>query len=850
MNEKLTDVQPTTGKLGTFAGVFTPSILTILGIILFMRLGYVVGNAGIGRTLIIIGMANVISVLTSISLSAIATNLKVKGGGDYYLISRTLGVEFGGAIGIVLFMAQSISVAFYCIGFGEAVTLMLPGYAYLTPRIIAVVAISLLFILAWLGADWATRFQYIVMTLLTLAIASFFIGGVPRWNRTVFSQNWMPPSGSMDFWPLFAIFFPAVTGFTQGVSMSGDLKDPGKSLPLGTFLAVGLSIIVYFAVALVFAGALPNTTLMTNMGAMKQISWVGGLVDAGVISATLSSAMASFLGAPRILQSLSSDHIFKFLSFFAKTEAGTNNPRRAVLLTAGIAYSTIGLGQLNLIARVVSMFFLISYGLLNYATYYEAHAASPSFRPRFHWFDKRLSLLGFLSCLGIMLSIDMKNGAIAISILFAIYQYLKRTAGLSRWADSGRSYHLQQVRSHLISASKDPEHPRDWRPQLIVFTNDPIRRHQILQFAGWIEGGSGLTTAVKMIEGTGAKTEKLRIEAQEELTADIRKNNLGAFSLVISAPEMQSALQVLSQAHGIGPLRVNTMLVNWFDQLGKGISGIEKLKFIQNLSVLFRRGNNIIILKTDQERWGKLTDPGVEKNPIDVWWQDSATGNLMLLFAYLMTRNDLWEDAGIRLLVEESEEGAGKDMMRIKNLVEEYRIDASPEIIKKINASTVVETSKNASMVFFPFRIRQYKLVDASGYSLQRMLDQLPAVSLVLAAEGVDLTAGPDEGEVGEVATALDAFEAANKRVRATEKEMDAANKTVEKLKKDILTLKDREITDEAIQSLRDLESELNKTQEISEKAYRKAAREKAKAEDVKKTLENLGLPIEREDQE
>jgi len=850
MNEKMTDVQPTTGKLGTFSGVFTPSILTILGIILFMRLGYVVGNAGIGRTLIIIGMANVISVLTSISLSAIATNLKVKGGGDYYLISRTLGLEFGGAIGIVLFMAQSISVAFYCIGFGEAVALMLPGYAYLTPRIIAVVAISLLFILAWLGADWATRFQYIVMTLLTLAIASFFIGGFPQWNRTVFFQNWMPPAGSMDFWPLFAIFFPAVTGFTQGVSMSGDLKEPGKSLPLGTFLAVGLSIIVYFAVALVFAGVLPNTTLMTNMGAMKQISWVGGLVDAGVISATLSSAMASFLGAPRILQSLSSDHIFNFLSFFAKTEAATNNPRRAVLLTAGIAYATIGLGQLNLIARVVSMFFLISYGLLNYATYYEAHAASPSFRPRFHWFDKRLSLLGFLSCLAIMLSIDMKNGAIAISILFAIYQYLKRTAGLSRWADSGRSYHLQQVRSHLISAAKGPEHPRDWRPQLIVFTNDPVRRHQILQFAGWIEGGSGLTTAVKMIEGTGAKTEKLRIEAQEALSSDIRKNSLEAFPLVISAPEMQSALHVLSQAHGIGPLRVNTMLINWFDQLGKGISGIEKLKFIQNLSVLYRRGNNIIILKTDQERWGNLTDPEVDKSPIDVWWQDSANGNLMLLFAYLMTRNDLWEDAGIRLLVEESEEGAGKDMMRIKNLIEEYRIDASPEIIKKINADTVVETSKNASMVFFPFRIRQYKLVDASGYSLQRILNQLPAVSLVLAAEDVDLTAGPDEGEIGEVATALDAFEAADKRVRAAEKEMDAANKTVEKLKKDILTLKERQITDEAIQSLMDLEAELTKTQEIFEKAYRKAAREKVKAEDVKKTLENLGLPIDREDQE
>jgi amino acid transporter len=218
------------GKLGTFAGVFTPSVLTILGIILFLRLGYVVGNAGLGPALLILGLANGISILTSVSLSAIATNLKVKGGGDYYLISRTLGLEFGGAIGIVLFLAQSVSIAFYCIGFGEVLAFVLTIQLKAAPQIIAAIAVSFLFIFAWMGADWATRFQYVVMVILAAAIASFFIGGFIEWDTTQLLQNWAPSGMNINFWALFAIFFPAVTGFTQGVSMSGDLKD-GHSAP-------------------------------------------------------------------------------------------------------------------------------------------------------------------------------------------------------------------------------------------------------------------------------------------------------------------------------------------------------------------------------------------------------------------------------------------------------------------------------------------------------------------------------------------------------------------------------------------------------------------------------------------
>ena len=199
MEKDRTDETKGQGTLGTFAGVFTPSILTILGIILFLRLGFIVGSAGLGPALLILCLANGISILTSVSLSAIATNLKVKGGGDYYLISRTLGIQFGGAIGIVLFLAQSVSIAFYCIGFGEVLAYLIPLQFKAAPQIVAAAAVSFLFIFAWLGADWATRFQYVVMTILTVAIASFFIGGLLKWDSALLSRNWAPAGFNIDF---------------------------------------------------------------------------------------------------------------------------------------------------------------------------------------------------------------------------------------------------------------------------------------------------------------------------------------------------------------------------------------------------------------------------------------------------------------------------------------------------------------------------------------------------------------------------------------------------------------------------------------------------------------------------
>ena len=823
-----------TGTLGTFAGVFTPSILTILGIILFLRTGYVVGSAGFLQALLILSLANCISILTSVSLSAIATNLKVKRGGDYYLISRTLGLEFGGAIGAILFMAQSVSIAFYCIGFGEA----LSGSGFMmgkeaNPQLIAFAAIAFLFVFAWLGSDWATKLQYIVMALLVLALISFYLGGISKWDILVFRENLATPDNGPPFWVLFALFFPAVTGFTQGVSMSGDLKDPGKSLPSGTFMAVGVSVIVYFSAAVVFSGALSNENLSADYSAMYSIAHFSWLVDAGVVAATLSSAMASFLGAPRILQSLAGDKIFPYLTIFEKGEGPAQNPRRAVLLAAAIACVTVALGNLNLIAPVVSMFFLISYGLLNYATYFEARAASPSFRPTFKHFDKRLSLAGFLACLLAMMAIDPAMGLIAVSILFALFQYLKRTADPARWADGKRAYHLQRTREHLLAASTAPEHPRDWRPQIIVFSEDAPRRPRLLRLSSWIEGGSGITTVVTILEGKDLLLRRQKKDIEQQLQQDINEHNSAAFSLVLSTTDIEETLHTLLQAHGIGPLRPNTILMNWLDDENFSSVRLREVLFGQQLKTLHRQGCNIVVLYSSPISWEALMKTKAEQSVIDVWWPGDATGNLMLLFAYLLTRSDAWKNATLRVLVFRNGLEKDEQMKGMQEIITEARIDAEIILAETKDASTILKWSSEATLVFLPFSFRGNLIHLPVDSAIETLLCRLPPTALTLASEDIELDAEPEEGVAAELAVARDFSEKRNRLLKEAEKKLEKAEKDAEKAEESLQQALDKAENPQDTAVVEKLTEERDLAESIVEKNRRRVSKMMAKVEEA-----------------
>ena len=825
------------GTLGTFPGVFTPSILTILGIILFLRLGFVVGNAGLERALIIIGLANVISVLTSVSLAAIATNLNVKVGGHYYLISRTIGAEFGGALGIVLFLAMSASVGFYCTGLSEAVVAMLPPGTHVPPQCIAALAVAFLFTFAWLGADWSMRLQYLVMSMLGMALVSFFAGGLPRLDGALLARNWDAPVDGLPFWTIFAIFFPAVTGFTQGVSMSGDLKDPSRSLPLGTFAAVGISIVIYFAVAIVFASVMPGEDLSREYEVMKRVARIEWLIDTGVIAATLSSAMASLLGAPRMLQSLASDRIFPLLVPFARGAGPTNNPRRGVLFSGGIGLATISLGNLNVIAPVVSMFFLISYGLLNYATFYEARAASPSFRPTFRWFDARISLLGALGCLAVMAAVHLVASIIAVLTLFGIYQHLRRTAGPARWADSKHSYHFQLMREHLFAIPSELEHPRDWRPQLLAFSDDSHRRRRLLRFASWIEGDSGLTTAIRILEGRGTRMHQRRIEAEEELRADIAQQGVHAFARVVAVPDFRIGAQTVTQSFGIGPIRANTILLNGPEQVMPPGRSKGKRQYGRYLSQAIRLGCNIIILSADEDAWSNMERLPSHARCIDVWWWGDASSRLMLLLAYLMTRSQDWSDAKIRVLAPSRKKGAKKSLAHLNETLEAVRIKAKPEVVLRTSMDTVAKRSRDASCVFVPLRFRKNRPMGPFGTHLRTIFSRLPLVALVIAADDIDLEAEPEEGKPGEVAAAMDAAEDAKKRAEQATTEAAKAAALAEEHLSRLQAAIEREADRNDLSEIR---AAANNATKIAQHAARNAEKAWAEADKAARQVEAL----------
>ena len=796
------------GRLGTFAGVFTPSVLTILGIILFLRLGYVVGDAGLGRALLIVLAANTVSVLTSWSLAAIATNFRVGRGGDYFLISRTLGAEFGGAIGVTLFVAQSVSIAFYAIGFAEGLSPLLPA-GLVSERAIAAIALVPLFVLAWLGADWATRFQYAIMAALVVAIGAFAVGAWGRFDAARLSANWTP-GGVLPFWTLFALFFPAVTGFTQGVSMSGDLRDPAKSLPRGTFLAVSVSLVVYVGAAILFAGAADGADLVADYDMMRRVAAVPISITIGLCAATLSSALASFLGAPRILQALAADRLFPFLGPFAQGHAKSGNPRRAVLLSTGIALLAIAVGDLDLIAPLVSMFFLVSYGLLNYATWYEAGTGSPSFRPRFRWYHRHVSLAGGLACASMMLAIDWTAGLVALAVLVAIHQYLSRTLLHARWSDSSRSALFQRVRKSLLAMNETAVHDRDWRPVILAFTDDPEHRERLLRFAGWLEGGSGLCTAVRLVEGEGPKARRERETAERELAADLRQRDLPAFARVVVTPDLRAGFETLLQTAGLGPIRPNLALFHWFDREGLAEAAPAMRAYGEYLRYALRFGCGVVVFAArDAVLQQALAVPADERR-IDVVWRGDASSRVALLLAYLVTRTGAWDGASLRVLVppppgEGAAAGVGADaggadaggadaaVPHVRGRLDEIRIRAETTAIGGAGWDDVRAAVAGAALVFLPFRVRPEGPCDADGRPLPTSLDGMPPLALVHAQTDIDLDAQPDEGAEAEAARARDALAEARASAQKRHEAVAAARAELAALQEELQAGADRE---------------------------------------------------------
>jgi len=725
------------GRFGAFAGVFVPTVLTILGLILFLRLGWVVGQAGLAGAVVIILLANLITLITGLSLSAIATNMFVRTGGAYYMISRTLGLEIGGAIGIPLYLSQAISVAFYIIGFTEAFTASFP---VLDSRFLSTGIVLVFGLLAFVGADFILKIQFAILALLAAALISLFSGG----GAQITSPLWAPAAADASFWEVFAIFFPAVTGIMVGVSMSGDLKNPTRDIPRGTFMAIGATCLVYLSTAVWLGTHASTAELLGDYMIMHKMARWPVLILLGIYASTLSSALGSILAAPRTLEALSRDRAAP--RFLGKRLGSATEPRLAVLVSTGIALAVIWMGELNFVAPIITMFFLNTYGILNLTAGLESLVGNPSFRPRIKvpWF---VSLLGALACYGAMFLINTLATVTAIILSYGIFVWLGRRALTQNWGDIRSGLWFTLARFGLIRLEIERWDIKNWRPNILVFTSFQHLYEELLEVGSWLASGQGMVSFFHLLTGETGEVEKLasrgyRITSVKHTQSYLQERGVAGFAECIVVDDLHQGILAIAQAHGIAALEANAILMGWSQEPE---SQIEQLRLMRRLAAFQK---STIFLDYHPERgFGR-------KALIDIWWRGrDRNAELMLLLAHIIRHSHPWEGARVRVLrLVPNEEARGGAEQHLSKTLEGARMEAEPVVLVNSDPPAPLEvflsrTSRETDLILLGLRIPEEEDLITQADSINRLVAAGGSTLLVRSAETEDVL-GTEEQQV------------------------------------------------------------------------------------------------------
>ncbi|MEA4974347.1 MAG: amino acid permease [Paludibacter sp.] len=637
-------------KFGT-APVFFTAISTILGAILFLRFGFAVGTVGFWGVILIIMLGHIVTIPTALALSEIATNKRVEGGGEYYIVSRSFGLNIGATIGLVLYMSQAVSVAFYVIAFTEAFSFLFDflkdRFDILLPR--QVISIPVMLLLAYLiitkGANIGVKALYVIVGILAFSLLMFFLGSTGYASESSFSLANAEFRNMGSFFVVFAIVFPAFTGMTAGVGLSGDLKNPGKSIPLGTIGATLLGMVIYFLIAYKLAASASPADLAGNQMIIADIAvWGFLVVPMGLAASTISSALGSVMVAPRTLQALATDKSFpsaKINDWLSMSREKDGEPVNASVVTCTIAFFFVLLGDVNIVAQVISMFFMVTYGSICLISFLNHFGSSPSYRPSFRskWI---FSLVGFVASVWIMFQISVIYTVLSLSVLVLVYIYInylhKSRKGLeSIFANS--IFQLNRWLQVYIQRKKITRKEKEWRPSAICISKNSFKYDNAFRLLNWLSYRFGFGTYLHFIKDyySRSTSEQAKLEL-EKILKNIETENSVYVDTIVS-PSNTSAIVQAIQLPGIAGME-NNMLIFDFDKEDPDELDV----IIDNYRVVNAGEFDICVLAVSRK-------PIYYKNGIHVWIKtfDELNINLMILMSFIILGHPDWKKSNIKI---------------------------------------------------------------------------------------------------------------------------------------------------------------------------------------------------------
>lgn len=632
--------------------VFFTAISTILGAILFLRFGFAVGTLGFWGVLILILLGHSLTIPTAFALSELATNKRVEGGGEYFIISRSFGLNIGATIGFALFLSQAISIAFYIIAFTEAFEFIFNYFLYsfninIPRQVISVPSVLILgYIILKRGANMGVKMLYFVAAILLLSLLLFFLGKT-EYGATMGSRI---PAGDLrnmkDFFLVFAIVFPAFTGMTAGVGLSGELRNPSTSIPRGTIFATVTGMLIYTAVIYKLAISVPVEDMLADQLIMSKIAIMGVIIiPLGLAASTLSSAIGSILVAPRTLQALAMDLSFpskrinRWLSYSRKSDG---EPVNATLVTIIIAFAFVSLGSVNAVAQIISMFFLVTYGSLCLISFLNHFGSSPSYRPSFksRWY---LSLGGFLIAVWVMFKINAPYAFASLFLMTVIYFYIRAYHRERDGLESLFANALFQINRNIqvyLQRSGSQKKEKEWRPSAICISKDSFVRARAFHLLNWISYRYGFGTYLHRIDGYYSRATARK--AAEELSRlieiyDTTDNHVFVDTLI--SPSYTSALAQAIQVPGISGME-NNMVIFEYDK-----ENPEDLKeIIENTGLIAAGDFDICLLASSKKEM-------IFRNGIHVWidFHHPENSNLLILLSFIISGHSDWKKSNIKL---------------------------------------------------------------------------------------------------------------------------------------------------------------------------------------------------------